>query len=91
MLIEKYVFGILHFGSGILVFWFKVLFTDCCRWQNFCPSLLHLVNNCVESIYKTQKTRTKILPSVTVGDYYFSNKKLKVVQLSGLEVYKLVN
>ena len=33
-------------------FFDKVLFTDCCRWQNFCPSLLRLVNNCVESIYK---------------------------------------
>ena len=32
----------------------KVLFTDHCRWQNF---RLSLVNNCVESIYKTQKTK----------------------------------
>ena len=46
----------------------KVLFTDCCRWQNFRPSLLRLVNNCVESIYKMQKTRTKVLPSATVGE-----------------------
>ena len=44
----------------------KVLFSDHLRWQNFCPSLLRLVNNCVESIYKTQKTKTKVLPSVTV-------------------------
>ena len=35
----------------------KILLSDHCRWQNFCPSLLHLVNNCVESIYKTQKTK----------------------------------
>ena len=46
----------------------KVLFTDRCRWQNFCPSLFHLANNCVESIYKTQKTRAKVLPSATVGE-----------------------
>ena len=38
----------------------KVLFTNHCRWQNFHPSLLCLVNHCVESIYKTQKTRTKV-------------------------------
>ena len=47
----------------------KVLFTDCCRWQNFHSSLLRLVNNCVESIYKTQKTSTKVLPSATVGEF----------------------
>ena len=52
-----------HFPSQYLT---KVLFTDRCRWQNFCPSLLRLVNNCVEFIYKTQKTRTKVLPSATV-------------------------
>ena len=39
----------------------KVLFTDRCIWQNFRPSLWRLVNNCVESIYKTPKTRTKVL------------------------------
>ena len=44
----------------------KVLFIDHLRWQNFCPSLLRLVNNYVESIYKTQKTKRKVLPSVTV-------------------------
>ena len=48
--------------------WTKVLFTDRCRWQNFRPSLLRLVNNCVESIYKMQQTRTKVLPSATVGE-----------------------
>ena len=46
----------------------KVLFTNRLRWQKFCPSLLHLMNNCVESICKTQKTRTKVLPSATVGE-----------------------
>ena len=46
----------------------KVLFTNRCRWQNFSPSLLRLVNNCVEFIYKAQKTRTKVLPSATVGE-----------------------
>ena len=50
----------------------KILFTDRCRWQNFRPRLLHLVNNCVKSIYNMQKTRTKVLPSATVGDWYFS-------------------
>ena len=44
----------------------KVLFTD------HRPSLLRLVNNCVESIYKTQKTRMKVLSSVMVGEWYFS-------------------
>ena len=45
----------------------KVLFTNCCRLQNFCPSLLRLVNNCVESIYKMEKTRTKVLPSAMLS------------------------
>ena len=38
----------------------KKLFTDRCRWQNICPSLMRLVNNCVESIYKMQKPKTKV-------------------------------
>ena len=46
----------------------KVLFTNRCRWQNCHPSLLRLVNNNVESIYKMQKTRMKVLPSATVGE-----------------------
>ena len=46
----------------------KVLFIDHLRWQNFCPSLLRLVNNCVESIYKIQKTRVKVMPSATVSE-----------------------
>ena len=57
--------------KGLLELWHmqaKVLFTDCHKWRNFHPSLLHPVNNCVESIYKTQKTRTKVLTSATVGE-----------------------
>ena len=50
----------------------KVLFTDRCRWQNFRPSLLLSLNSCVESIYKTQKTKTNVLPSATIGEFYFS-------------------
>ena len=41
---------------------------DFCRWQNFCLSLFCLENNCVESIYKMQKTRAKVLPSASVGE-----------------------
>ena len=50
-------------------FWqlIKVLFTDLCRWQDFCPSLLHLVDRLYTVINKMQKTRTKVLPSVTVS------------------------
>ena len=62
----------------------KVLFTDRCRWQNFHPSLLRLVNNCVESIYKTQKTRKKVLPSATVGEQYFIDKSKKSCKKSRL-------
>ena len=39
----------------------KVLFTHRLR-------LLRLVNNCIESIYKTQKSLTKILSCVMVGE-----------------------
>ena len=46
----------------------KTLFTDRCRWQNFCTSLLHLVNKCIESIYLTQKTWAKALPSAMIGE-----------------------
>ena len=46
----------------------KVLFTDRYTWQNFCLRLLRLLNNCVESIYNTQKSKTKVLPCVTVGE-----------------------
>ena len=34
----------------------KVLFIYEYTWQNFRLQLLHLVNKCVESIYKTQKS-----------------------------------
>ena len=47
----------------------KVLFTDRCRTQNFRPSLLLLVDRLYTVvIQKTQKTRTKVLPSATVGE-----------------------
>ena len=36
--------------------------------QNHIHTYIHLMNNCVESIYKTQKTRMKVLPSTTVGE-----------------------
>ena len=49
----------------------KVLFTDPYTWQNFCLKLLCLVNNWVETIYKTQNSKTKALPCVTVSEYYF--------------------
>ena len=41
--------------------------------QIFHPSLLRLVNNCVESIYKTQKTRTTVLPSEMVSEWLCSS------------------
>ena len=50
------------------IFFAKVLFTDHCKKQNSRPSRLHLVNSCLESIYKKQKTRANVLPSVTVGE-----------------------
>ena len=46
----------------------KVLFTDCCRRQNFRPHLLCLVDRLYTVIHKTQQTRTKVLPSVTVDE-----------------------
>ena len=46
----------------------KVLFTDRYTWQNFRLRLLRLVNNCIESIYKTQKSKTKVMPCVKVGE-----------------------
>ena len=54
--------------------------------KNFRPSLLRFVNNYVECIYKTQKTRTKVLPSAMVGECTFGIaqscdfKKLKVYE-----------
>ena len=59
----------LHYSKEIIVLLFdKVLFTDRYTWQNLRLRLLRLVNNCVESIYKTQKSKTKFLPCVTVGE-----------------------
>ena len=34
----------------------------------FILAFLRLVNNCVESIYKTKKTRIKVLSSAMVGE-----------------------
>ena len=52
----------------------KVIFTDHCRSQNFFPSLLCLVDRLDTVIHKTQKTRTKVLPSAMVGELYFNSK-----------------
>ena len=38
-----------------------------CASTNFELHHTHFATYCVESIYKTQKTRTKVLPSATVG------------------------
>ena len=46
----------------------KVLFTSRCRRQNFCPSLLRLVDGLYIVIHKMQKTRTKVLPSAMTGE-----------------------
>ena len=43
----------------------KVLFTNHCRRQNFCPSLLCLVDRLYTVIDMKQKTRTKVLPYAT--------------------------
>ena len=42
--------------------------TKLLRGQNFRPSFLLLVDRLYTVIYKTQKTRTKVLPSATVGE-----------------------
>ena len=42
----------------------KVLFTDCCRRQNFRPRLLCFVDRLYTATHKKQQTRTKVLPSV---------------------------
>ena len=47
------------------------VFTDSCRRQNFCPSLLRLVDRLYTVIQRTQKTRMKVLPSAMVGEQYF--------------------
>ena len=46
------------------------LLTDRLTWQNFfLNSHLRLVNNCLESIYKTQKTKMNVLPCETIDEY----------------------
>ena len=45
-----------------------VLFIDHCRRQNFYPSLLRFVDRFYTVIHKMQNTRTKLLPSATVGE-----------------------
>ena len=70
----------LEFVSFILIFWLlvnetsftKVLFTNHCRRQNFCPIILHLVDRLYTVIHKTKNTRTKVLLSATTGGKYFS-------------------
>ena len=52
-------------------FFSKVLFTNSCRWQNFRPSLLRLEYRLYTVIHKTQQTRTKVFPSVTVSEQSF--------------------
>ena len=56
------------FGKFVLIVNTKLQFTDCCKRQNFCPSLLHFVDRLYTVIHKTQKTRTKVLQSATVGE-----------------------
>ena len=47
----------------------KVLFTDRYKWQNFRLRLLRLVNRLYAVIYKTQKSKTKVLPWGAFNDY----------------------
>ena len=47
---------------------FEMLFTHRYTWQNFRLSLLHLVNRLYAVIHRTQKTKTKVLPCVTMGE-----------------------
>ena len=49
----------------------KVLFTIHCRRQNFCPSLLRLVDRLtIHGYLLFQKTRAKVLPSATaMGEF----------------------
>ena len=55
------------------------LFTNHCRRQNFHPSLLLHVDNCVESIYMKQNTGMKVLPSATMGEQYFTAAECQVL------------
>ena len=49
-------------------FYPKVLLTHRCRWQNFQPSLLRLIDRLYTVIHKMQKTRTKVLPSAMISE-----------------------
>ena len=46
-----------------------------------CPSVLGLVNNFVESIYKKKKTRIKVLPSAYAGQTPNSGHELAIYVL----------
>ena len=46
----------------------KVLFTNHYKLQNLSLRLFHFLNNFVKSIYNMQKSKTKVLPYVTVGE-----------------------
>ena len=48
----------------------KVLPSFCFAFK--IPDNMAASNKYVESIYKTQKSRTKVLPSATTNEYYFS-------------------
>ena len=49
-------------------FLFKVLFTDCYTWQNFRLRLWRLINRLYTVIHKMKKSKTKVLPCVTVSE-----------------------
>ena len=42
--------------------------------------------NCAESIYMKQKTRTKALPSATVGEQYFSACNFTIILFTSLSL-----
>ena len=46
----------------------KILFTYHYTRSKFGLRLLHLVNNCVKSIYKTQRCKTNVLPCVMMDE-----------------------
>ena len=68
---KKTIYGHIQLDQIISEVAIKVLFTNHYTWQNFCLRLLRLVNNCAESIYKAQKSETKVLPCVMFGEKYF--------------------
>ena len=63
----------------------KVIFIDHNTWQNFCLRLLRFENNCVEFNYKTQKSKTKVLPWVTIILYQTANVGQSFLLLSLFE------